>query len=360
MSLAVAAVLALAAGIATLGSGLVAASGPIDTVKGRSSHKTPTPTGAGLAILTGASLGIALLTPGMPAIAVLLASAAALGLFGAADDVLDLGAGAKLLAQMAAATVVAVWAVHVVALPMAPGLTAELGSAMGAAGSALFLLVLVNAANFMDGSDGLASGWAVAAAGGLALAAGLADEADVALAAGAVAAANLGFLPWNLRRRVFQGDVGAFFSALLIGGLGLLLAERGAATPYLVVFAALPLIVDVLLTLIVRAWRRARLSEAHKEHLYQLWLQTSGRSHLALAARVWALTAATAGVGLAFERYAPEWAFVGLMLTTGCLSATWALLRARSSAALRRTAAAVAPRDGRPAGAADTGTPPNR
>jgi hypothetical protein len=51
--------------------------------------------------------------------------------------------------------------------------------------------------------------------------------------------------------------VGAFFSAMRWAASGLLLAMRDAATPYLVVFAVLPLLVDVLLTLIVRARRGA-------------------------------------------------------------------------------------------------------
>lgn len=355
------AVLLLTAGLAALLSGLAAASGPVDTVKARSSHYKPTPTGAGLAILTATLAGAALLAPGAPALAVSAGVAAGLGLFGAADDLLDLGAGPKLLVQLAAALAIAVWGPRVTELPLGPGLTLQLSTILGVAGTALFLLVLVNAVNFMDGSDGLASGWAVIAASGLALASWLADDRELAVVGLAATAAGLGFLPWNLRRRVFQGDVGAFFSAAFLGGLGLLMAMRGVVTPYLVVFTALPLIVDVLLTLIVRARRGDRLSEAHKEHLYQAWLRSTEGSHLALAWRVWLLTAITTGVGLGFESYAPEWAFAGLMGATALLSAGWVLARGRLTRGLdRRTAATGAPTGGRPAGAADTGRRPNR
>jgi UDP-GlcNAc:undecaprenyl-phosphate GlcNAc-1-phosphate transferase len=325
----VVAVAALAAGVSALLTGLVAASGPIDTVKARSSHYVATPTGAGLAILAGTAAGAALLAPGAPALAAVFAAAAVLGLFGAADDVLDLGASVKLLVQIAAALAAAIWGASVTTLPLAPSVTAELWGPVGVAGSALFLLVLVNAVNFADGSDGLASGVAVVSAAGLALGCWLADDRELMGVALAAAAAGLGFLPWNLRRRVFQGDVGAFFSAMLLGGLGLLMALRGVSTPYLVVFTFLPLIVDVLLTLIVRARRGGRLFEAHKEHLYQLWLQATGRPHVQLAWRVWALAALTTGLGLAFEEYAPEWAFAGLMATTAALSAAWVVARSR-------------------------------
>jgi Fuc2NAc and GlcNAc transferase len=355
------AVLLLVAGLAALASGLIAWSGPIDTVKARSSHVRPTPTGAGLAILAATCAGAALLAPASPAIAGLLVCAAALGLYGALDDLFDFGAGAKLLAQTVACLAVAVWIARVEALPLAPGLTLELPWILAAAGSALFLLVLVNAVNFMDGSDGLAPGWAaVTAAAALHTAAGAGLAGADALAA-ALLAAVLGFLPWNLRRRVFQGDVGAFFSALVLGGLALLSAGRGA-TPYPLVFAALPLIVDVLLTLIVRARRGARLAEAHKEHLYQLWLQATGKPHLQLAWRVWLLTAVCAALGRALDVYAPEWAFAGLMGTTGLLSAAWVISRGRFRRALdaRPRTAGAAPTHGHPAGAGGTGTPPSR
>jgi UDP-N-acetylmuramyl pentapeptide phosphotransferase/UDP-N-acetylglucosamine-1-phosphate transferase len=349
----------LAFAIAAALAGAIAATGPIDTVKARSSHKRPTPTGAGLGLLTATVAGTALAGGSAPSIAVVLACAAGLGLFGAADDLLDLGAGPKLLAQAGFAALL-VTAAAVTALPLWPGLAVPLGPWLGGAGSVLFLVVLVNAYNFTDGADGLLGGAAVVAGVGLALAGVLLAVPEVTTASAAFVAAALGFLPWNLRHRVFQGDVGAFFSALVVGGLGLVLAARGAATPFLVVFTALPLITDVLLTLVVRARRRERLFEAHHDHLYQLWLRSTGRPHLAVAVRVWALTALTTGTGLMLEVYARDWAFAGLLATVALLSAGWLRLRAQLASALPRTAEAGAPTADRQAGAAGTDTWPNR
>jgi hypothetical protein len=56
----------------------------------------------------------------------------------------------------------------------------------------------------------------------------------------------------------------------------------------------------------MRSRKGARLFEAHRDHLYQLWLRRTGRSHAALAVRGFALTAAYALAGLAAERAAPE------------------------------------------------------
>lgn len=358
-----AAVSALAAAIAL--TGLVAWCGPVDAVKARSSHIRPTPTSGGLAVVAAVTLAAAFALRGGAAadvrpLATLLALAAALGAVGAADDLLDLPASLKLVAIVAAAVLTSCGVAHVTALPLGPRLEAAIGSPLGALGGALFLIVLVNAMNFMDGSNGLAPGVAVISLitlGGWALFRG---ELEVGAAAFAGAGGAAGLLPWNLRDRVFQGDVGALFSALLIGGVGLLLATWELATPYLVVFTVLPLIVDVLLTLISRARRRERLFEAHRDHLYQLWLRAADRSHSQLAMRVWLLTALTAGAGVLLELYAPEWAFIGLMAATGLLSAGWVLLRARLRAVLPRTAAADAPTADRPAGAAATDMPPNR
>jgi hypothetical protein len=91
----------------------------------------------------------------------------------------------------------------------------------------------------------------------------------------------------------------------------------------------LPLLTDVVLTLAVRARRRARLTQAHREHLYQLWLQATGRSHGALAVRVWALTAACTAAGLALERYAPAWSAAGLAAAVVGMSVGWVRMRGR-------------------------------
>jgi UDP-GlcNAc:undecaprenyl-phosphate GlcNAc-1-phosphate transferase len=323
-------------------AGAAAWCGPVDGVKARSSHSRPTPTSGGLAIIAGACLGALAFAPdlgGERALAWLLGSAAVLGLLGAADDLLDLNAGVKFSAQLAAAAVIASQVAQVEVLPLAPGAALPVGPILGFLGTVLFMIVVGNAVNFMDGSNGLAPGVGVVALAGLGVA-GLREEPDVAALALAGAAAGLGFLPWNLRARLFQGDAGAFFTAALIGGVGLLLAERGAASPYLVVFTVLPLLVDVLLTLAVRARRGVRLTQAHREHLYQLWLQATGRSHLELAWRVWMLTALCTVTGLWLEVYAREWAFAGLMLAVAVLSIGW--IRARRALAASVAAAATA------------------
>jgi hypothetical protein len=51
----------------------------------------------------------------------------------------------------------------------------------------------------------------------------------------------------------------------------------------------------------VRARRGQSLFEAHRDHLYQLWLRKTGKPHAALTVRVWLVVGLYAAGGLASE-----------------------------------------------------------
>ena len=178
-----------------------------------------------MAILAGTSLGAAVTAALSPAghaweVAAVLAVAGGLGLLGAIDDMVDLGARAKLLVQMAVALVFALTVAKVLAVPLYGRVALPLGPWFGALGTALWIVVATNTVNFMDGANGVAGGALAVALGALGLGALGAGEPAVAAAALTGAAANLGYLPWNLGGRLFQGDAGALFSGLPAGGAG--------------------------------------------------------------------------------------------------------------------------------------------
>ncbi|WP_174300965.1 hypothetical protein [Caulobacter sp. S45] len=276
-------------------SGLIAWCGPVDPPRSRGSHGRPTSTSGGLAILSGASLGAAVTATLLPhgrhdqahEVAAILGIAGSLGLLGAVDDMVDLGARAKLLIQMAVALGFALTVARIEAVPLFGTIALPLGVWIGALGTALWIVVATNAVNFMDGANGVAAGALAVALAALGLGAAFAGEPLVAAAALAGAAANAGYLPWNLAGRLFQGDAGALFSGFLFAGLAVV-AERGGAGLYLFFapLALLPFLTDVLLTLLLRARRGQSLLDAHRDHLYQLWLQRTGRPHAALAWRI--------------------------------------------------------------------------
>jgi UDP-N-acetylmuramyl pentapeptide phosphotransferase/UDP-N-acetylglucosamine-1-phosphate transferase len=299
--------LAVAAGV----SAAVAWAGPLDNPRARGLHATPTVTSGGLAAMAGAGAGLLAFSlcasgaaPGLARAALCLGLAGGLGLLGALDDLVDLGAKGKLLAQILFGAVFVLAVGRIEALPLGPGLALPLGALAGGLGTILWLVVATNAVNFMDGVDGLASGSLAIVLAALAAAALQAGEAGVAGAALAGAAALVGFLPWNLPfRRLFQGDAGSLFSGFLAAGLAVAAAER--VSLYFVPMALTPFLTDVLLTLLVRTRRGERFGEAHREHLFQLWLTRRGARHRDLSFRVWAIMAAYSLAALAAQQ-APE------------------------------------------------------
>jgi len=329
------AALAVSAAVA----GLVAWSGPVDRPRDRGAHHRPTPTAGGLGIISGAAAGLIVFALGAPPgveagkIAAAFAGAAALGLFGALDDLYGFGARAKLLIQVALAVAFAVLVARIEAIPLASGFALPLGPVIGVLGTALWLVVAVNAVNFMDGVNGLAAGAtaiALAAFGAAALFGGAGALGAAALIG---AAAALGFLPWNFpKARLFQGDAGALFSSFLLAGLAVIGAGTDGRGPVFLLFAPLamlPLLADVLLTLLRRARAGERLLDAHKGHLYQRWFATHGASHAGVSWRVWAATAGFSGAALAVRSARPDVQTAVFAAGVVAAALAWAMLSRR-------------------------------
>ena len=159
------------------------------------------------------------------------------------------------------------------------------------AGSAAWLIVMVNAVNFMDGSNGLAIG---------SLAIMLAALAAISATSGTWTAAiwwvplfgAIGaFLVHNLRGQLYAGDAGALGLGALFAGLGL----ASGLNVWTIATIALPFLLDVLLTLIWRAKHGRNWLDAHLDHAYQR-LIASGWSHLETAVLYWGLTATCGGM----------------------------------------------------------------
>ncbi len=317
--------------------------GPVDNPRARGSHGEPTPTSGGLAVMaaTALSIGMALGLWGRDIPGsfrdglALLGFAAVLGVSGAIDDIFDLPPRLRLLFQTLVCLVFA-WFYRVTTLDFGFGLNVEVWPPVGLLGSALWLLVGVNAINFMDGSNGLAigaqglallvlSGLMVIAAGDSPLGTYL-GLVLVICAAGA--GAHAGFLPFNLPLgKVFQGDAGALFGGGLITGAALVLKAYGAASVWFSGFVLAPLLVDVVLTLATRLAEGKDVFRPHKEHLYQVWLQRRDADHGRLALAVWGLGAACSLIGIAAHFVDTIWRldirFPLLVLVVVGLSAMW-------------------------------------
>lgn len=284
--------------------GLMVRIGPRDAPDGRRKLQArPVASGGGLGIAAGhlVALGAGLtladgfacrdhwLCGGPPALLLVpvLAALAALAL-GLRDDVRAVPSGLKLvvLAALSLAAVAAFWWLFDRAFPGVRPLSVSALALV--AGGGLWLFVMLNAVNFMDGSNGLATG-SIAIMG-------LAFGALSAPVAGLVPAI-LGFLVFNLSGRLYAGDAGALYLGAWIGGLGLIGAFTGQFSIWIPPLVALPFLTDVLMTLAWRARRGEPVMQPHRMHAYQL-LRRAGWGHLPVAALWWAMTAACGGLAV--------------------------------------------------------------
>lgn len=273
-------------------SGFMSIAGLGDHSDGRSAHKGIIPTSGGIGILAG--MGIAFCAIGVifpelrlpqgfaPVIALLFA----IGMLGLVDDALTLGAKGK-FGIMLLISGAAVWLIGPPeALPFFRTAIA-LHPAIGFIGAALWIFVVMNAVNFMDGANGM-MGLSLMVANFALFGMGLiGGSATTLLLSGLSLMVIFGFLPYNLRQtaRVFAGDVGSLSLSFLFAVTVLFLISETPESTYHLVgpVLILPILADVLLTLIRRVRDKDNLLQAHNKHLYQRLIRYSKLGHLTVS-----------------------------------------------------------------------------
>ena len=281
----------VAALISAAGCWMMIRAGIADVPNHRSNHTDVTPTAGGVGVLLGvvtAWLGFYL--GGQHhgyamSIWPVLGSILIFGGLGLLDDRL----APPTLIKFALMVVLMIWiAVEIGSVTKIPGLGSigHMPFWAGLVGTVLWMFVVTNGVNFMDGSNGiLGVSFLVANAGLIGIMAGYGFLEQMWLPIGVIGG-SAGFLYFNLREkaRIFAGDVGS----LSIGfAFALSIIELENLTPEVsVLFVGplliLPFLADVLLTLLRRARHGENLLQAHKSHLYQR-LITAGASHMQIA-----------------------------------------------------------------------------
>jgi UDP-N-acetylmuramyl pentapeptide phosphotransferase/UDP-N-acetylglucosamine-1-phosphate transferase len=270
----------------------------LDIPNQRSSHLHPIPRGGGLVIVGGFAIGLAVwlasggtLSPralGWLAGALLVASVSFV------DDLHPLSAAPRLLTHLIGALILTVVGVQERELPLLIALPLAF----------VYISLVTNVYNFMDGIDGLAACQAIVAGTALLIAGYAIHNPLVAIGGGLLAAASAGFVVFNVPpARLFMGDVGSTFLGFSFAGLSLLgnIGVGGGQLPveFGVVILA-PFLFDSLVTLARRILRGERWYAAHRSHYYQR-LILLGWSHAQVTAlyaglAVVAATAALAGL----------------------------------------------------------------
>ena len=238
--------------------------GMYDVPAERHSHTEPTPRGGGAGLVITVILASILmyrygLTSGFWPVCA-LPGFVVLALVGWWDDRVSLSALLRFLVQLGVS-------IYLLGCLGAVGMAAGLWASIVAG---IFLMWTINLYNFMDGSNGMAGFQGVFVGVVSCFLFLRAGDTATALLSAVLAAACLGFLPWNLgRARVFLGDVasgslGFCFGAILI--FGVISGSLAAPVAWLVMLVFLG---DASLTLLARVIRGERWYNPHKEHLYQ-------------------------------------------------------------------------------------------
>ena len=261
--------------------------GAVDHPDARRVHRQPTPRIGGLAVFLSVNITLLLnfnYSLELKAICISGALVAALSMW---DDVRGLSAPIKLLGQL-----IAIGILFQSGLVLEFGLDAQFISLLGPdAGvaldfileyliTAIWIIGIANAFNFLDGINGLAAALAAAVCLLMGLLAASTDQLYMLLLCVTVAGSSLGFLPDNARyvrpARVFLGDTGSIYLGWMMAGVAVMgewsdVSSLNAYAAPLLIFSVM--IFDMIYTTVARIHRGDVTS-------LRTWVSYVGRDHL--------------------------------------------------------------------------------
>jgi UDP-N-acetylmuramyl pentapeptide phosphotransferase/UDP-N-acetylglucosamine-1-phosphate transferase len=290
----------------------------------RSSHRIPTPQGAGIAVIAATLIAaIAVMafagTSAMKIPAVVFGATLFIAAVGLADDVHSIPVLPRLLLQAASVAAIVFAAPESLRIVDALPLWIERGLVLLAG------LWFVNLVNFMDGLDLMTAAEAVPISAAIALLGWLGEvPASTTILAAALCGALLGFTPFNRPvAKIFLGDVGSLPIGLLLGWCLLQLAWH----QQLAACVLLPLyyLTDATVTLARRMIRREPFWAAHRSHYYQR-ATDNGFTVWQVVREVFALNIVLAALAIASTRLQSP-VVVVLLVAAGALAVVLTLYR---------------------------------
>jgi len=287
----------------------------------RSSHRIPTPQGAGIAVIA-ATLIVAVAWATFANVAIppaLVVATIVIALVGFADDILSLPVLVRLVLQAACVGAIVFTVPETARIVPAVPLGLERGLILFAG------IWFVNLVNFMDGLDLMTVAEVVPVTAALLLLGWLGDLSwPAALVAAALCGAMLGFAPFNKPvAKVFLGDVGSLPIGLLLGWCLLELAWHGQPAAALLLPAYY--LVDATITLFRRIARREQFWSAHRSHFYQR-ATDNGFTVPRVIGEVFALNLVLAGLAIVTVR-AGAMPVTSLALLAGAIAIGFVLRR---------------------------------
>jgi len=271
--------------------------------QGHKTHREPIPYLGGVAIMVGVflvSYGTALISDFTIDTFYLASSvllpALILGLIGLWDDIKNLSALPRFIAQTVAGVFTAILLIN----------TNTSGNPTGSdlidtIVTILWIVGICNSINFFDNLDGGAAGTVAVSSIALAILALNGDQSVIAALATVMAGGTLGFLIWNKSpARIYMGDAGALFLGLVIAVLTIRLDPTtdqltgSFATPLLLL--AIP-ILDTTVAVLSRLRRGVSPFQGGRDHLSHRLIRR-GLSRRVTAFILWGLSGLFALVAL--------------------------------------------------------------
>jgi UDP-GlcNAc:undecaprenyl-phosphate/decaprenyl-phosphate GlcNAc-1-phosphate transferase len=328
-------------------------------------HEKPMPTLGGVAMWAGFVVAMAVASQipqfrdvfgdSTEALGVVIAATVIL-VVGALDDLRDVSPPAKVAGQALAGSILYLLGVtmYYFRVPFADFVV--LSPDLAPLVTVVWVVLMANAVNLIDGLDGLAAGIVAIAGSALFLFAdrlfkdGLLPGSNIGpLVAIIAVGVCLGFLPWNFHpAKIFMGDAGALFLGLLMAASTMVVGGRTPDqfsgqtffffAPLVIPFVVLGVpFVDAAVAVVRRAYRRAPLAGADRDHLHHRLVRL-GHGHRRAVLILWVWTALLAGLVLA-----PTYTNRGNALVPFCVGALalalYILFHPGARAARRPTAA---------------------
>ncbi len=230
---------------------------------------------------------------------VLLGAGTFIFLVGLLDDVRGLRALHKLLAQVAASTILCLAGVRIESIDFAGVHALNLGW-LSFPVTILWIVAVTNAMNLIDGLDGLAAGIAAIAYVAIAVFSIFGGQLMMSIITLAVLGSLCGFLIFNFNpARIFMGDCGSMFLGFVLAGASVICSVKsGTVVGLALVMLALGVpIFDMVFAMLRRYVQGRRIMSPDRSHLHHLLLDLGLRQRHVVVC-MYIVTAMATGAGL--------------------------------------------------------------
>lgn len=249
----------------------------VDVPNKRKIHKKPMLRAGGLAIFFSFLLGYMLYAPTSPQMLSVLIGGFIIIFMGLCDDIKPIKSRYKLLAQIIAACIVAIYGQMLFNDISIFGFSLTFPKPYNYIITIFFIVAITNAINLIDGADGLSSGVSTIYFLTIAVIAIMLNKfngLDIILSL-IMLGSTLGFLLHNFPpASIFAGDTGSNFLGFMISVISLIGFKTATITSLIIplLILAIP-ITDTLFAIVRRLLKGESIATADKEHLHHQLLK---------------------------------------------------------------------------------------